>query len=77
VNQSHLPHLPRINLSSIACFLRTSEAGQTATEYVAMTAVALLAAILLTWTTLSGALGNAINEMSSKLMDFMANPPGL
>jgi len=49
------------------------ESGQTATEYVAMSAVALMLAILIVWVAFKGALNGAVSTIGSRLTDFVTN----
>ena len=50
--------------------------GQTATEYVAITAVALTMAVVVTWQVLSGGLTTAIESMLTRVGDFVSGTAG-
>jgi Flp pilus assembly pilin Flp len=52
------------------------ERGQTSAEYVAVTAVAVAIAIGIVYTTLQGALDDAINAIGTGLTDFVNDEIG-
>ena len=53
--------------------MHKDEQGQTATEYVAMTAVGLVLAIVIVWLALKTALNTAVSTIGSKLTSFVTN----
>lgn len=53
--------------------LHRHEAGQTTTEYVAMTAVGVGLAISVVWLALSGALTSAVSSIAGEITAFIAS----
>lgn len=53
--------------------LHRHEAGQTTSEYVAMTAVGVGLAVGVVWLALSGALSSAISAISGEITAFIAS----
>lgn len=50
------------------------ERGQTSSEYVAVTAVAVAIAITVIYATLGGALTDAVGDIGAKITAFVENP---
>ena len=48
-----------------------SEEGQTSSEYVAVTAVAVVIALTVIYATLSGALTSAVSTVGSRIVSFV------
>ena len=63
MKEDELTKLPAITIHG-------GEAGQTSAEYIAVTAVAVLIAIGVTWLTLSATLSEALNLVADELVAF-------
>jgi hypothetical protein len=59
-----------------ADYLR-GERGQTTSEYVAVTAVAVAIAMGVLFVTLGGSLNEAVQDIASRIETFAANPPAV
>lgn len=55
-------------------FRLKEERGQTSSEYVAVTAVAVALAITVIYATLGGALTEAVGDIGSTITDFVDDP---
>ena len=60
-------------IRTLARLSRNNEAGQTSAEYIAVTAVAVVLVITVTWLTLSAELSNAIDLVGAELLEFTEN----